>query len=149
MELMVARDGPTTPYLQLVHQLAHALREGVLRPGDRLPAASELAARTGVDRNTALRAYRELAAAGLAVVEQGRGTFVSPSALVGATDQKGQAIFALRVDRCVSSARRLGLDDETVVQALRVALRRADWPGNLAARSRVSQSERIGIGRPT
>lgn len=55
-----------------------ALRErGVLRPGSVLPPVRELAATLGVNRNTAVAAYRQLAQAGL-VVSRGRaGTVVA------------------------------------------------------------------------
>lgn len=50
---------------------------GVLRPGSPLPPVRELAARLGVNRNTAVAAYRQLAQAGL-VVSRGRaGTVVA------------------------------------------------------------------------
>lgn len=55
-----------------------ALRDrGALRPGDALPPVRELASTLGVNRNTAVAAYRQLAAAGL-VVSRGRaGTVVT------------------------------------------------------------------------
>lgn len=54
------------------------LRErGTLRPGDALPPVRELAVRLGVNRNTAVAAYRQLAGAGL-VVSRGRaGTLIA------------------------------------------------------------------------
>ncbi len=45
---------------------------GMVRPGDALPPVRELAATLGVNRNTAVAAYRQLAQAGL-VVSKGRG----------------------------------------------------------------------------
>ena len=55
-----------------------ALRDrGILRPGSVLPPVRELAATLGVNRNTAVAAYRQLAQAGL-VVSRGRaGTVVA------------------------------------------------------------------------
>lgn len=55
-----------------------ALRDrGTLRPGDALPPVRELAATLGVNRNTAVAAYRHLAQAGL-VVSRGRaGTTIA------------------------------------------------------------------------
>ncbi|MEV4667412.1 aminotransferase class I/II-fold pyridoxal phosphate-dependent enzyme [Microbacterium sp. LWO12-1.2] len=55
-----------------------ALRErGVLQPGSLLPPVRELAATLGVNRNTAVAAYRQLAQAGL-VVSRGRaGTVIA------------------------------------------------------------------------
>lgn len=50
---------------------------GALRPGDSLPPVRELAAMLGVNRNTAVAAYRQLAQAGL-VVSRGRaGTTIT------------------------------------------------------------------------
>ncbi|MDT0157230.1 aminotransferase class I/II-fold pyridoxal phosphate-dependent enzyme [Microbacterium sp. ARD32] len=45
---------------------------GLLRPGDALPPVRELAGILGVNRNTAVAAYRQLAQAGL-VISRGRG----------------------------------------------------------------------------
>lgn len=55
-----------------------ALRErGMLRPGDALPPVRELAGHLGINRNTAVAAYRQLAQAGL-VVSRGRaGTLIA------------------------------------------------------------------------
>ena len=51
------------------------LRErGVLRPGSTLPPVRELAARLGVNRNTAVAAYRQLAHAGLVITRGRAGT---------------------------------------------------------------------------
>lgn len=66
-----------------------ALRDrGTLRPGDALPPVRELAATLGVNRNTAVAAYRQLAQAGL-VVSRGRaGTTIAG---VEAVAQEGYA----------------------------------------------------------
>lgn len=65
------------------------LRErGALRPGSPLPPVRELAATLGVNRNTAVAAYRQLAQAGL-VISRGRaGTVIAG---VEATAQEGYA----------------------------------------------------------
>ncbi|MFS0912736.1 aminotransferase class I/II-fold pyridoxal phosphate-dependent enzyme [Microbacterium sp. 179-I 3D2 NHS] len=61
---------------------------GVLRAGNPLPPVRELAARLGVNRNTAVAAYRQLAQAGL-VVSRGRaGTVVAG---IEAVAQEGYA----------------------------------------------------------
>ncbi len=54
------------------------LRErGMLRPGDALPPVRELAATLGVNRNTAVAAYRQLAQAGLVIARGRAGTVVA------------------------------------------------------------------------
>lgn len=66
-----------------------ALRErGMLRPGDLLPPVRELASVLGVNRNTAVSAYRQLAQAGL-VVSKGRGGTIIADA--GNVPQEGIA----------------------------------------------------------
>jgi GntR family transcriptional regulator len=66
-------------YQQIVDQTKHALRLGLLRPGDRLPTAKEVVAATAINPNTVLKAYRELEREGLVEARRGLGTFVSRS----------------------------------------------------------------------
>jgi DNA-binding transcriptional MocR family regulator len=56
--------------------LASDIRDGRLRPGDRLPTQRRFARDRGIAVSTASRVYRELVRRGLAVGEVGRGTFV-------------------------------------------------------------------------
>jgi GntR family transcriptional regulator len=63
-------------YLQLVHQVEHALRLGYLKPGDRLPKVRDVVASLAINPNTVLKAYRELEIKGLAAGRPGQGTFV-------------------------------------------------------------------------
>lgn len=64
-------------YLQLIRQTLHAMVLGKLRAGDRLPTAGDVVRRTGVNPNTVLKAYRELAREGLVDPSPGRGTFIT------------------------------------------------------------------------
>jgi GntR family transcriptional regulator len=123
VDFEIARGSGTLPYVQLVAQVKEALRVGLLQPGDRLPPASAVAARTRVDRNTVLRAYHELALEGLAEIEPRRGTFVTRS--LRELSMRDEAALRFRLERWVVSARRAGLDDDGIVQALRLALRRS------------------------
>ncbi|MCP1676458.1 GntR family phosphonate transport system transcriptional regulator [Natronocella acetinitrilica] len=61
---------------QIETELAGEIQAGLLRPGDRLPTESELAARFQVNRHTVRRAVAALQESGVVRVEQGRGTFV-------------------------------------------------------------------------
>ena len=63
-------------YLQLVHQVEHALRLGYLEPGDQLPRVRDVVASLAVNPNTVLKAYRELEMKGLARGRPGQGTFI-------------------------------------------------------------------------
>ena len=63
-------------YLQLVHQVEHALRLGYLKPGDQLPKVRDVVASLAINPNTVLKAYKELETKGLAAGRPGQGTFI-------------------------------------------------------------------------
>lgn len=82
MSLPIFRVDPQSElpvYRQIAEAVKEAARQGRL-PGGRLPPTRELARDLGVNRNTVVAAYEELAAQGLVRARSGRGTF-----LVGAT----------------------------------------------------------------
>ena len=70
---------PSAPGEALGARLAQGLREavlqGVIAPGQRLPATRALAERLGVARNTLVAVYVQLAAEGFVVAGQGSGTY--------------------------------------------------------------------------
>jgi GntR family transcriptional regulator len=69
----VARDDPALLHEQVAAQIRQAIAEGEAKPGDRLPPARHLAAATGVNTNTVLRAVRLLRDEGLLELRQGHG----------------------------------------------------------------------------
>ncbi|GAA4621082.1 GntR family transcriptional regulator [Actinoallomurus vinaceus] len=106
-----ARSG-LSPYQQLVQQVRHALRLGLLREGDRLPTVKDVVARLAINPNTVLKAYRELEHEGLVAPRPGVGTFVTRTL----TDSTLAAHGPLRKDlrRWLAKARLAGLDDESI-----------------------------------
>jgi GntR family transcriptional repressor for pyruvate dehydrogenase complex len=62
---------------EIVSQIERLVLEGVLRPGDKLPAERELAGQFGVSRPTLRQALSDLEASGLLVARQGGGTYVA------------------------------------------------------------------------
>ncbi len=101
-----------SPYQQLVQQVRHALRLGLLDEGDQLPKVKDVVASLAINPNTVLKAYRELEHEGLVAAKPGVGTFVTRT-LVSASFA---AHAALRQDlkRWLAKARRAGLDDESI-----------------------------------
>ncbi|MDP9844031.1 GntR family transcriptional regulator [Streptosporangium lutulentum] len=97
-------------YLQLVHQVKHALRLGVLMPGDQLPTIKEVVADLAINPNTVAKAYRELEREGLVVGRPGLGTFVQRSLGGGSTADHTR----LRRDlaRWLRDCREAGLDPD-------------------------------------
>jgi GntR family transcriptional regulator len=106
-----ARSG-VAPYLQLIHQVRHALRLGLLREGDQLPTVKDVVGQLAINPNTVLKAYRELEYEGLVAARPGIGTFVTGTLGNGSLAAHG----ALRRDlqRWLAKARRAGLDDESI-----------------------------------
>src|ERR671911_1601574 len=70
-----ARSG-LSPYVQIVRQVRHALRLGLLREGDQLPTVKDVVAQLAINPNTVLKAYRELEHSGVVAARPGVGTFV-------------------------------------------------------------------------
>jgi len=64
---------------EIYRQIAHAILDGRLRPGDRLSPSRELADALDVSRMTVNVAYERLAGEGFVTSRQGAGTFVSDS----------------------------------------------------------------------
>lgn len=101
-----------SPYQQLVQQVRHALRLGLLKEGDRLPTVKDVAKQMAVNPNTVLKAYRELEHDGLVAARPGVGTFVTRTLADGTLAAHGP----LRKDlqRWLTKARLAGLDDESI-----------------------------------
>ena len=101
-----------SPYQQLVQQVRHALRLGLLEEGDRLPTVKDVAKQMAVNPNTVLKAYRELEHDGLVAARPGVGTFVTRTLADGTLAAQGP----LRKDlqRWLTKARLAGLDDESI-----------------------------------
>jgi GntR family transcriptional regulator len=101
-----------SPYLQLVQQVRHALRLGILTPGDQLPTVKDVVGSLAINPNTVLKAYRELEHAGLASGRPGVGTFVT--ATLPEAPLAAQLPLRRELDRWLAKARAAGLDDESI-----------------------------------
>ncbi len=101
-----------SPYLQIVRQVRHALRLGLLREGDQLPTVKEVVARLAINPNTVLKAYRELEHDELVGARPGIGTFVTKSLSDAPLAELGPLRHDLR--GWLAKARLAGLDDESV-----------------------------------
>lgn len=112
IDFRLDRGSGVATYLQLVHQVKHALRLGTLRPGDRLPTAKEVVDKLAINPNTVLKAYRELEREGLVAGRPGLGTFVQRS--LGGASVTEHARLRAALSGWVSDARAAGLDAEDV-----------------------------------
>ncbi len=108
-------------YLQLVHQVEHALRLGYLKPGDQLPKVRDAVAALAINPNTVLKAYRELETKGLAAGRPGQGTFITSTLnQVALPELAGLRRLLLG---WLAAADEAGLDDDGIVALVTSALR--------------------------
>lgn len=81
----IDRDLDIPLYIQIRDNIARAIGEGQLQPGDRLPSVSALAKEIGVTQATIRRALQDLGDAGHTCCYVGRGTFIRDA---GDTDER-------------------------------------------------------------
>src|SRR6266702_7350464 len=98
LKVKIDRQEPTDLYEQVAAEIRRAIADGEAKPGERLPPARDLAAVIGVNRNTVLRALRQLRDEGLLEFRRGRGITVAGTPEQGAvvTRAKERVRFARR-----------------------------------------------------
>jgi DNA-binding GntR family transcriptional regulator len=77
----VDRDSPVPLYHQVAEQLARAIQDGILQPGDPFEKELSLAERLDMSRPTVRRSIGELVSRGLLVRRRGVGTTVAHAAV--------------------------------------------------------------------
>ena len=108
-------------YLQLVHQVEHALRLGYLTPGDQLPKVRDVVASLAINPNTVLKAYKELETKGLTAGRPGQGTFIQATLSQVALPELAGLRKALL--GWLAAADAAGLDEDGMVALFTSALR--------------------------
>jgi len=112
IEFRLDTSSGVPPYLQIVRQVEHAIRLGLLRTGDRLPTVKEVASSLAVNPNTVLKAYRELDHRGLTSGKVGSGTFIEPSRSVVSPAQL--KLLRRSLHNWIRGARAAGLTDADI-----------------------------------
>ncbi|NEA98516.1 GntR family transcriptional regulator [Streptomyces sp. SID13726] len=104
--------GSTVPLAeQIAATVRRALADEALKPGERLPAAREVARLLDINMHTVLRGYQLLRDEGLIDLRRGRGAVV-----IAAPEQARLREFALQL---VAAAREAGLSESGAVELLR------------------------------
>jgi GntR family transcriptional regulator len=121
IEFYIDTHSGVPPYLQIGQQVRRAIKLGLLGEGDQLPTVKEVVARLAINPNTVSKAYRELEHEGLVAARVGVGTFVAASM----ASESLSALAPLRHDlqKWMESARRAGLDDESIDALVRECFR--------------------------
>jgi GntR family transcriptional regulator len=95
---------------QVAAEIRRAIAEGEAKPGDRLPPVGDFAAVLGVNRNTVLRALRDLRDEGLLELRRGRGVTVIGSPQQGIVHSRALELLEL--------ARRHGYQRDELVELI-------------------------------
>ena len=107
--------------MQLVQQVRHAIRYGILRPDDQLPTARQVVEALAINPNTVLKAYTELEREGLVRSRAGLGTFVTRGGVKPLT-KPVHARLRRSLDRWLQAAQGAALDREAIVGLFTLAL---------------------------
>jgi DNA-binding transcriptional MocR family regulator len=76
VDLSIDKSSKTPLYAQIRDAIEHEIKQGSLKPGERLPTVSALAKEIGVTQATIRRAFEDLSKDGLIISHVGRGTFI-------------------------------------------------------------------------
>lgn len=104
-------------YRQIVEAIKFDVARGRLSAGDRLPSIRQLANELGINMRTVVKAYEELVHVGLAVMQQGRGVFITAPQGVLPAERRRNVLVEL-IQRLLAEAKRLGADPPEVVELL-------------------------------
>ncbi len=119
IEFRLDRHSGVAAYRQIIGQVRHAIRLGILQPGDQLPTVREVVKQITINPNTVHRAYRELELQGLTEGRTGIGTFIRKS-LSEVSDQQPELLNQLEL--WIKRARDAGLGSEAVDALIAEAL---------------------------
>ena len=127
IEFHLDKRSGVAPYQQVVQQVRHALRLGLLEVGEQLPTVKEVVTSLAINPNTVLKAYKELENFGLVAARPGIGIFVTTTL----SDDSLAAHGPLRqsLQRWLAQARRAGLDEESIEAIFRDVVRSSSAEG--------------------
>ncbi|WP_291162156.1 GntR family transcriptional regulator [Gemmatimonas sp. UBA7669] len=106
-----------SPYKQVVYAATKAIVAGTMSAGTPFPSVRELSQALRINPNTAHKIVAELVRQGLLEVHPGRGTVVAEQP--EASPQAQRALLSRQVEALVVEAKRLGIEEGTVLEAVR------------------------------
>jgi GntR family transcriptional regulator len=103
---------------QIVEQVKYRIAAGQLQGDEQLPSIRALAAELKINPRTVVKAYEELEHAGLVVMRQGQGVFVTSRRAETPSTTRRRVIADLG-RRLFSEALRLGASSDEVIEILK------------------------------
>lgn len=114
MHLYLDHHSGEPVYRQIVEAIKYKVASGQLADGDALPSIRALADQLKINPGTVVRAYDELGHAGLVVMQQGKGVFITARRDAAPSAVRRKAIADL-ARRLLAEASRMGAGtDETL-----------------------------------
>ena len=105
-------------YRQIVEQVKYKVASEELKPGERLPSIRELAKQLKINPRTVVKAYEELRSAGLAVMRQGQGVFITDNQATLPEEVRKKQIEDMS-RRLFAEASRLGAGSEEIIEIIK------------------------------
>src|SRR5688500_10353903 len=127
----------------VVEQISSSIRQGVLKPGEKLPTESSMMSQHGVSRTVVREAISHLQASGLVQTRHGIGTFVLEPAPQSGLGIDAESILTLR-DVLAILELRIGVETETAGLA---AVRRSDQQVRELGAALGEMHEAMAVGR--
>ncbi len=109
-------------YRQIVDQLRALVVEGVLRPGDTLPAVRKLALELGVHFNTVAESFRTLSQEGLLEITHGHGARVAGRTAAPEAGPEVAESFRQRLRELVAGVRARGMSSRQVAAEMKTIM---------------------------
>ncbi|MDA1051732.1 MAG: GntR family transcriptional regulator [Planctomycetota bacterium] len=107
-------------YRQIVEAVKLLIARGELAEGTKLPSIRELASQLKINTRTVVKAYETLDGAGLAVMQHGRGVFVTaPQSVLPARERR--KVLSELAQRLLAEATRIGATPDEVVEIVQAA----------------------------
>lgn len=106
-------------YEQVITQFSRLIVTGVLKPQEAVPSVRGLATSLGINPNTILKAYGELAARGIFCAVPGKGYFVASDArqaIAGTEEKRLSELYSLAEQIALA-----GIPEQTLLAAVRDA----------------------------
>jgi len=112
LKINLDKQAQIPAYRQIIQQITALIRDGEIKPGDKLPTERELAAKLKVARGTVKKAYESLVRDNVIEVARGRGSFVSTRQDVHRGDRKERAVAL--IERLISDLEKLKFSSQEI-----------------------------------
>jgi DNA-binding transcriptional regulator YhcF (GntR family) len=120
MDLYIDKEQSTPIYRQITMQITKMVQDGILLPGDKLPAERALADSLGIARGTIKKAYMDLASNKVIEITQGRGSFVSSEHEIQSEGRKEQAVAL--IEEVLDQLTKLRFEDREIQNLMQIIM---------------------------